>query len=146
MTTSRRFAAILTIVCLLVTATAHGQNFNWAYDPEPVSNYDVNVTETPKDYSATYWFGDSDGSWSLTVKASGKNVAATYSYSVYNEKTSVFDSVVKTVKNAKIEGFVFLGEGFLGTFMLQRSTRQKVLVLVKGYKADSPELGFAQVP
>ncbi|MDZ4744716.1 MAG: hypothetical protein SGJ05_01795 [bacterium] len=146
MSTSSRFAAIFSIVCLLATATAYGQYFNWVHEPEPVSNYDVNVTETPKDYSATYWFGDSDGSWSLTVKASGKNVAATYSYSVYNEKTSSFDDVVKTIRNAKIEGFVFLGEGFLGTFMLRRTTRQKVLVLVKGYTADSPEVGLAQVP
>jgi len=53
-------------------------------------------------------------------------------------------SVTKTIKNVRVTGFVFEGDGFLGTFVMEKTTGTKALVLVKGHDVQKPTVGLTR--
>lgn len=133
---------LIAILVFTSAITMPAQHFNRGYDTEPVSSYDVAVVASAGEYAGTYLFGDTEFEWTLVIDIDGSKVLATYSYRVHDEIRNTFRTVTKKVKNAKIHGFIFQGDGFLGTFLKNRETNRNVLVLVTGNRAPSPEIGF----
>lgn len=110
----------------------------------PADEFKLYVDEsTPINYLGTYHFGEGEGEWSLTIKTDGKKVLASYSYTPYDAKKDRWlPNVNIPIKNVKITGFIFQADGFLGTFMLEKETGRKSLVLVKGRDITQATVGL----
>lgn len=138
-------AAIILVLCSSTILSAQGLILGDPTD-EPVSalGYFADVRDDASAYSGKYSFGHSEGDWMLELKVGIKGISASYSYGVYDERTDQWQTVKKTIKNAKVDGFVFSGDGFLGVFMSDKQSMRPAMVLVKGNGVQSPEVGYKQ--
>lgn len=140
------FVISVWILSLLSYEECMGQDFQVqrGWETQNASDFTLFVDDyTPANYHGFYFFGEGEGEWSLTILLEGKKIKASYSYTPYDTKRNVWlPSVTKTIKNARVTGFVLEGDGFLGTFVMEKTTGTKALVLVKGHDVQKPTVGL----
>lgn len=134
------------VLSILSCVESLGQDFQVqrGWETQNVSDFTLFVDEyTPANYYGFYYFGEGEGEWTLTILQDGKKIKANYSYTPYDTKRNVWlPSVTKTIKNVRVTGFVLEGDGFLGTFVMEKTTGTKALVLVKGHDVQKPTVGL----